>query len=98
MLIYKLRSKVRNVHFKVHKFNIEIHKPVCKQKLWLVHELKKANQMFSLQTNLWTYELQNFKLWNFEKKLANFETKLGTLWQKLCEIDCNNSSFISVFY
>ena len=69
----KLRSEVHKIRFEVHKFNIQIHKPVCKQDLWLVHELKEANQILSLQTSFWTYELGNFKLWNFEMNLQTLK-------------------------
>ena len=34
------------------KVHFRIHKPVCKQRLWLVPELIEANQMLSLQTGL----------------------------------------------
>jgi hypothetical protein len=39
----------------------------------LVHELKEANQILSLQTSFWTYELGNFKLWNFEMNLQTLK-------------------------
>ena len=72
----KLCSKVHKVCYEAHKFNIQIRKPVCKQDRWLVLELKEANQILtcsSLQTSLWTYELGNFKLWNFEMNLQTLK-------------------------
>ena len=48
------------VHCEVH---IGIHKPICKKSVWLVPEVKEANQMRSLQIglwiSLWTFELRN---------------------------------------
>ena len=61
------------------KVHFRIHKPVCKQRLWLAPELNEANQMLSLQTGLrilkWTFELRN--------ELPNFATKFGILQWKV---------------
>ena len=57
------------------KVHFRIHKPVCKQRLWLAPELNEVNQMLSLQTGLrilkWTFELRN--------EFPNFATKFGIL-------------------
>ena len=57
------------VRFEVHKFNIEIHKPVCKQNLWL----------WFVQTSLWIQTLQRNELANFETKFGTFVQKLNEI-------------------
>ena len=64
---------------RISKVHFRIHKPVCKQKLWLVPELNEANQMLSLQTGLrilkWTFELTN-QFQNIAKNLESYTKKV----------------------
>jgi hypothetical protein len=63
------------------KVHIEIHKPVCKQSLWLAYFCSGTNQRLCLQTVCeYYYELLN---------LTKFGTKFATFREKLCEINCN---------
>ena len=61
------------------KIHFRIRKSVCKKRLWLVPELREANQALSLQIGLrilkWTFELRN--------ELPNFATKFGILQWKV---------------
>ena len=77
------------------KVHFRIHKPVCKQRLWLVPELNEANQMLSLQTGLrilkWTFELSN-QFQNIAKNLESYTKKvekapviLGQPMEFVCE-------------
>jgi hypothetical protein len=67
------------------KVHIEIHKPVCKQSLWLAYFCSGTNQRLCLQTVCeYYYELLN---------LTKFGTKFATFREKLCEINCNGLNF-----